>query len=156
GQPNSPPGQTSIGQEIALDLFAALRQPQPVNDDVGQIRRDDYPVNPMHRLIPLLLKHPREEPKPDDQANGVDDDSDVNAVPVRILAFFIGLCRFIHWSFPFRPKLQYATPIQPSNTIVVASFCLSEKTSRLRTERMTETAIRTRTKNHHGRESPLR
>ena len=47
----------------------------------------------MVRRKPLLtrglLKHPREEPKPDDQANGVYDDCEVDAVPVRILAFFV-------------------------------------------------------------------
>jgi hypothetical protein len=50
----------------------------------------------MVRLKPLLmrglLKHSGEEPKPDDQANGVNDDCDVNAVPVRILTFFVALC----------------------------------------------------------------
>jgi hypothetical protein len=39
----------------------------------------------------LLLKHSREEPKPDDQENGVDDDCDVDAVPVRIFAFFFAM-----------------------------------------------------------------
>src|SRR5262249_47087789 len=114
------------------------------------------------RLTPLLtrglLKHPREEPKPNDQANGVDDDRDVDAVPVRILAFFNASCWFIHQSSlfrKFRTNLQYPTPIQPSSAVVSASFCLSEKTSRLRTGRRITTAITARTRNHHWRESVL-
>ena len=94
-----------------------------------------------------LLKHPREDPKPDDQASGVDDDCEVDTVPMRILAFFVALCRFIHWSSPFRevrPKLQNPTPIQQSNTMDSASFCVSEKSSRLRTERMIAATIQAR------------
>jgi hypothetical protein len=45
----------------------------------------------MTKLARLLLKYSREEPKPDDQANGVNNDCDVDAVPVRILAFFVAL-----------------------------------------------------------------
>jgi hypothetical protein len=41
-------------------------------------------------LFPLL-KDSREEPKTDDQANGVDDDCNVDTVPMRVLAFFVAL-----------------------------------------------------------------
>ena len=51
-----------------------------------------FSVRHFKELAPRrLLKHPREEPKPDDQTSGVDDDRDVDAVPMRILTFFIAL-----------------------------------------------------------------
>src|SRR5262245_62315662 len=106
------------------------------------------------RLARLLLKHPREEPEHDNQASGVNNDCDVDAVPMRILAFFIARRRFIHRSFLFRkvrPKAQYPAPIQQISTTVSTSFCLSEKTSSLRTESAPAAAIRARTINQNER-----
>jgi hypothetical protein len=42
----------------------------------------------MHLVILWLLKHPREGPQADDQNDGVDDDDEVNAVPVWVFTLF--------------------------------------------------------------------
>ena len=48
-QTDGPPRQASAAEEIALDLVRALAQPQSVPDDPDQVRRDDGPVDPVHR-----------------------------------------------------------------------------------------------------------
>src|SRR6266498_86488 len=78
------------------------------------------------KSAPLLLKHFREEPKPDDQANGINNDCDVDAVPVRILALFVALLYFIHRPSlfrKFRPKLQYLSLFQARESAVSTLTC---------------------------------
>ena len=46
--PTAHHGQAAIGEEIPLDLVAALGAPQAVPDDPDEVGGDNQPVKPMH------------------------------------------------------------------------------------------------------------